>query len=269
MPRMASPTLRAFGFLVLCTVVGRAQDPAAAPVPDPALPDQLKELKSMLADRKMDEDFRAIGLIQQLAKDADKRHPKDADKIVKALAGVYRTGKVRPPDQAHVYREAADALAQYGPEGGKELQKAIVDERVKGREFVPVRAHMLAALGRSKDDKQVTFLLEQALRSPDDDIMAAAGEALGNFTALPLKPRRELVKDLVSRYGEWHMKATQPEPTDPNAPIDFTPQNARRTLGKIEGRWNATLQALTGQTFTSAPDWQRWLNKNKDWQPPA
>jgi hypothetical protein len=252
---------------LLCAAAG-AQAPAAAPVQDAALPEQLKELKTMLGDRKMDEDFRAINLIQQLGKDADKRHPKDAAAIVKALGGVYRTGKQRPPDQAHVYREAADALAGYGAEGAKELQKAITDERLKGREYVPVRAHMLAALGRSKDEKQVEFLLQQALRSPDDDIMAAAGEALGNFTALPIKPRRELVKDLVGRYGEWHLKATQPDPTDPNAPIDFGPQNARQTLTKIEGKWNATLRALTGQSFGNAPDWQRWINKNKDWEPP-
>jgi HEAT repeat protein len=127
---------------------------------------------------------------------------------------------------------------------------------------------MIEALGRTKDQAQVEFLLEQALRSPDDDIMAAAGGALAEFRDLPIKPRRELVKDLVSRYGEWHMKATQPEPSDPNAPVDFTPQNARQTLNKIEPRWTATLQALTGQTFSSAPDWQRWLNKNKEWQPP-
>jgi hypothetical protein len=247
---------------------GIAQDPAAAPALDAALPDQLKDLKTMLLDRKMDEDFRAINLIQQLAKDAAKRHPKDADRIVKALAAVFRTGKLRPPDQAHVYREAADALAQYGPEGAKELQKAIADERLSGRDYVSVRVSMLTALGRSKDDKQVEFLLQQALRSPDDDVMAAAGEALGNFTALPIKQRREVVKDLVGRYGEWHMKATQPDPTNPNAPIDFGPQNARQTLNKIEGKWNATLRALTGQSFGNAPDWQRWLNKNKDWEAP-
>lgn len=261
--------LSLFAGLVLAPLAF-AQAAATPPAPvDPTLPDRLKELRSMVVQPKMEEDFRAVDLIQTLTKDTDKRNPKDLDLIVKALGDVFRTGKVRPADRAHLYDEAAKQLGKLGADGARELVKAVTDNRFKARDYSPVRAKLLTEIGHTKDEKQVDFLLEQALRSPDNDVMGVAGEALGNFTSLEIKHRREVVKQLVSRYGEWHGKATQPESSDPKAPVDFSPQNARETLNRIQGRWNSALSALTGQAFTSAPDWQRWINKNRDWVPPG
>lgn len=244
---------------------------AQAPAPianDPALPEQFKELKAMAANAKMEDDFRAVGLLQKLAADYGKHNAAEQQKIAKALGDVFRTGKVRPPDKPTLYQETGAALAKMGDNGAIELQKAITDPRLKDRDYAPLRAKLIVELGRTKDEKQVDWLLDQARRSPSDDIMAAAGEALGNFTGLEVKKRREVVKDLLKKFGEVHAKATQPDPIDPNAPIDFSPQNARETLAKIEGRWVATLRALTGQSFTSYQEWQRWQNKNPNWAPP-
>ena len=41
------------------------------------------------------------------------------------------------------------------------------------------------------------------------------------------------------------------------------------TLAKLQGPWNRTLTELTGQRFTEQADWQRWLNKNPDWEVPG
>lgn len=223
----------------------------------------------MVKQPKMTEDFRAIGLIQQLAAKPEALHPKDQARIVKALGNVFDRGRVRPPDGTHLYREAADALAKFGEEAGRTLQRAIDDDRIKDRDYAPLRAHMIVALGRTKDEKQVDWLLEQALRSPDDDVLAAAGEALGNFTELPMRPRREVVKRMIRFLGGLVEKASRPINPDPNAPIDFSPQNARATLDKVQSKWNATLAALTGQNFSEQSDWQHWLNKNPDWTPPG
>lgn len=243
--------------------------PGAVQAQAPDLTKELKNLQSMVKDRKMAEDFLAISLIDRLSADPAKLTAKDQAKVAKGLAKVYRTGRLRPPDRLHLYQETADAMAKFGKNGSTLLLKAIETERIKGREYAGLRAYMIRALGRAKDEKQIDWLTKQALRSPDNAVMAAAGEALGNFTKMPLKTRRKLVKSLVGRLGELHMQSTALESSDPKAPIDLGPQNARRTLGQIRRPWNATLTTLTGQKFSTAAQWQRWLNKNRNWKPPA
>jgi len=242
---------------------------AQAPPPpdeDPALSGQLKELKSLVSDRKMENDFQAIGLIQKLSQDVDNRHPKDRDRLAKAFGDVFRTGKTRPPEKDILYRETADALAKLKEDAGKELAKAVEDKR--HQDNLPLQAHLLLALGRTEDEKQVDLLTDTATRSPHDELRAAAGEALGNYTSLDIKPRREAVKTLIRSWGSLHQKATTAESSDPNAPIDLGPQNARRTLRAIEAKWNTTLQKLTGTSLSEFTEWQRWLNKNPNWTPP-
>lgn len=261
-PGMTTSHLWRFLPALVVAAAAAAQDP---PPPDPALPDRIKELKSFCTDPKMESDFRAIGSIRQLVAQPDKLNPKDKEKLAKAFGDVFTWGKVRPPDSDLLYREAGDALAKLGADGAKELLAAIEHSRFKDRDYIPLRAHLLKALGKTKDEKQVDYLVEQARRAPWDQIMAAAGEALGNYDQLELKQRRDVVKQLIIKFGEVHGKASQLESTDPSAPIDLDLNNARDTLQKIQGPFNRTLAALTGQSFSSAPDWRHWLNKNPNW----
>ena len=249
------------------TLAAQAPGVPAAPAVDPALPDQLKELKTLVAEPKMTGDFQAIGLLQKLTQAPDQRNPKDKERLAKGLGEVFRTGKVRPPEKDILYREAGDALAKFGPDGAKELQKVLGDPRHK--DAVALQAHLILALGRTQDDKQVDWLLDTTTRSPHDEIRAAAGEALGSYAAMDVKLRRDVVKTLIREWGSLHQRATTADPTDPNAPIDMGPENARRTLRAVEARWNATLQKLTGTSHSAFPDWQRWLNKNPNWTPPG
>lgn len=248
----------------LLTAALAAQDPV--PPVDPALPDLLKDLKTQLSDKKMALDFQAIGLIQKLTADPKQLNPKDKDRLAKALGDVFRTGKLRTPDKDLVYREAGLALAKLDLDGSKQLLKVLEDKRLEDN--VPLRGHLLEALGKTKDDKQVEYLVDVATRDPHDELRASAGTALGEFTELEVKARREAVKALIREWGSLHQKATQPESSDPSAPIDFGPQNARKTLQAIEGKWVATLTKLTGMTMSGFQDWQRWLNKNPNWNPP-
>ena len=243
--------------------------PGAAPAPplDPALPDQLKELKQLVSEPKMADDFQAITLIQALSKDLDKRNPKDKERIAKGLGDVFRTGKVRPADKDNLYKETSDALAKLETDGSKELAKALADPRFK--DLIAVQAHMMLAIGKTEDDKQVELLLDTTVRSPHDQLRAASGEALGCYTSLEIKLRRDVVKGIIREWGSLHQKATTADNPNPNAPIDPAPANARKTLREVEGKWNATLQKLTGTSFTQFLDWQRWLNKNQNWTPPA
>jgi hypothetical protein len=254
--------------LLLATAILAPSSPAQAPIPpeDPALPGRLDEIEKMLADRAMRDDFRAIGLIQMMVKAPDQLHPKDKGRLAKALGDVFRIGKVRPAGQDHVYREAGDALAKLGEDGGKPLARALADKRLDDN--LPLRAHLTEALGRTQDDRQIDWLIEVATRSPHDELRAAAGTALGEFTAAPVKLRREIVKALIREWGSLHSKATEPTNFDSKAPIDFGPQNAQKTLQVIEARWVRTLSRLTGERMSGFADWQRWLNKNPNWEPP-
>lgn len=240
---------------------------ATPPPVDPALPDQCKQLKAFVADPKMLSDMQAIGLMQKLMQGLDNRNPKDKERLAKAFGEVFRTGKTRTGAKEVLYRETADELSKLGADGAKEIAKAIAEPRNKDNHALV--GHYILALGRTKDDKQVDYLVETTTRSPIDELRGASGEALGNFTDLDLKPRREVVKAILREWGSLHSKATTPAPTDPNAPVDMAPQNARQTLRVVEGKWAATLNKLTGQSHAGFMEWQRWLNKNPGWTPPS
>lgn len=267
---MASPHLLRFlrhGFataLVVATGLATAAAPAQAPAADPALADQLKELKTMVGDSKMAADFQAVQFLKQkLMAGLETRSPKDKERLAKGLGEVFRTGKVRPADKQLLYTETANALAKLGADGAKELLRAASDKRFE--DFVPLVCELVRALGQTQDEKQIEWLLETTIRSPRDEVKGAAGEALGNFAMVDIKVRREVVKGMVREWGSLHALATQRDNPDPNAPIDSGPQNARRTLQVVETKWNGTLQKLTGQSFSKFEEWQRWANKNPNW----
>jgi hypothetical protein len=262
--RVASP----FAVILLMSSL-LAQTPVPAPPPvDPKLPEDLKELKALVAEPKMIADFQAIGLIQSLMKVApDQRNPKDKEKLAKGFGDVFKTGKVRQAEKEVLYRETADALAKLGAVGAKELAKACNDPRFK--DAIPLQAHLLLAIGRTEDEAQLDLLSDTMARSIHNELRAAAGEALGNFTSLEIKARREVVKEMIRAWGSLHSKATQRESSDPSAPIDSEPQNARETLRLCEAKWIATLTKLTGVSMSSFADWQRWENKNPAWVAPG
>lgn len=263
---MAKTPLASFAVaLALAATTLPAQKPPVPPV-DPNLPAQLKDLKSMVKDRKMTLDFQAIGLIQNLIKDVDKKNPKDKKKLVKAFGQIFKTGKLRTGNKDVLYRETSDALEKFGADGAKALLKAVEDKRFDDN--LKLRAHLTVALGRTKDVRQIKYLIEVTTRSPHDQLRAASGEALGFFTEAKDKQKRDIVKEIIRAWGSLHSKATQAERIDPNGPQDFGPQNARRILRACEGKWRSTLGKLTGVSQSAFPDWQRWLNKNKNWEPP-
>lgn len=260
-----SSSIKFAAALALIAGAALAQKPVLPPV-DPNLPARIKELKGLVKDRKMTLDFQAIGLMQSLTKDVTKVNPKDRAKIAKALGGVFTTGKVRTEGKAILYRETSDALAKLSTDGSKQLLKACENKRFKDN--LSLRAHMLRSLGKTKDVKQIDFLLEVTSRSPHDELRAASGQALINYPHAKVKSQRKIVKEIIKAWGSLESKANQAVANDPNGPQDFGPQNARRTLRAAQGKWVATLQKLTGISQSKFMEWQRWQNKNKGWKPP-
>src|SRR5262249_31325543 len=132
MPAMQPLTLglRLAILLAALPAVAPAQTPAppaAQPAADPTPPDKLKDLKMLASQPKMEDDLIAVDKITALMQTADKLNDKDKDKLARGLGEMYRTGKVRPPDRPHLYRETAKALGKLGTDGGRELAKAVTD----------------------------------------------------------------------------------------------------------------------------------------------
>ncbi|MFT4841037.1 MAG: hypothetical protein ACI8UD_003933 [Planctomycetota bacterium] len=266
MNNMAHPsTLKFAAVLALVGGAALAQKPVPPPV-DPTLSAKLKDLRDMVKDRKQVQDWQAIGLMQSLSKDPTKINPKDCTKIIKALEGVFNAGKVRTGGKAILYRETCDALVKFETDGAKPILKAAEHKRFD--DDLQLRAHMLMALGKTKDVKQIDFLLEVTVRSPHDELRAASGQALSNFKHAKVRTQREIVKEIIKAWGSLESKANQAVSNDPNGPQDFGPQNARQTLRIAQGKWVGTLQKLTGLSQSKFMDWQRWQNKNKGWNPP-
>jgi len=231
--------------------------------PDPEVQRQLANLKEIVADKKMGRDAEGGQVIDLLtSKVAAGLAEKDRKDIAKGLEGVFTGGKLREPASIQLYVAAAAALGTMGNDGSKPLKAAFDNKRFPNKpEWVKLREALLRNLGKTKDESMVKFLCEEARRSPEPQLMAAAGEALGNFEGSDQKVRKEIVNNLLIRYGELDSRSRVLDSADIEA------QNARDYLAVISDKWNSTLGRLTGQNFRQYPDWNTWFNKNRaaDW----
>jgi hypothetical protein len=255
--------------LLLVSVAGVApRAPAQDDPPEPAaaaadLDEQLAKFDEAINDRKATRDAEAQGLIDQMLKRYPSLDEKEKASVVKALSDCLLSPHVkREPDQRALFIAASAALGNMGDEGAKVLSKAFDNPKFKAREWIAMRAQFLKNIGNTKDERQVDFLIERAGRDTEDDIMRAAGEALGNFEKSDQKVRKKIVKELIKKFGEIHSKANAN--LDPG---DALVKRAKEQLTAISHDWNESLSKLTGETLTTAPDWQRFYNKKKndDW----
>ena len=261
---MASfPVVSLIAAMVLSQGAAPAQQRQEPPV-DKLIPKRISELKGYIKNRKMTDDFQAIGLMQSLTQAPEQQNSRDKKKVAKGLGDCFKLGKVREGGRDRIYRQAADALAKYGADGAKELAKYIDNKRFKDN--LSLRAHMLRALGKTQDDKQIDYLIEVTSRSHHSELRAASGEALGNYTNADIKDKREIVKMIIRAWGSLESEASRPVGNDPNGSVDFGPGNAQAILGACRGKWRTTMQKLTGVTNRDFRQWQRWENKNKRWK---
>jgi hypothetical protein len=223
--------------------------------PDPKVAETIKELKAAVSDRQMAKDVEAIGLIDTLLKDFENYVEKDQRDIVNALADVYRS-RQRPPDQIGLYEAAAVALGRMGKDGGTALLRAYNEDKIGKRDYVRVRAVILRNLGKVQDESHAKFLTDRAVRDPEDEIMAAAGEALGNYDAAKQNVRKQIFETLLRKFMEVESGAKAN--LDPG---DAQVKSHKDTLTRISDPWNTTMARLTGQTHRTAEDWNRWWNK--------
>lgn len=245
---------------LVLTAAGLAQDPAPPKGPDKEVAEKIAELNEIVQDRKQARDEEGLPLIDALhTKRQAGVDPKDAAAIVKAFADVLNKGKLRPVGRTALYNGAAMALGYCGDDGAKVLKAAYSGKRFPDKpDWVPLRENLLRNLGRTKDESMVKFLCNEARRQPEAALQAAAGEALGNFEESSEAIRKEIVSELLIRYGELAELASQ---TNAN---NVEVQNAQDRLNTIAEKWNSTLARLTRQNFTTFREWQAWHNKHRN-----
>lgn len=262
---MSSFRVRWFAVCALLAGLLPAQgDPADADKlkPDPEVPKLLATLKEIVMDKKMARDAEGVQVIDLLTtKVAGGLADKDRKSVAKGLEGVFTQGKLRAPATIQIYVAAAAALGTMGTDGSAPLKAAFDNKKFPNKDWVKLREALLRNLGKTKDESMVKFLCEEARRSPEPQLMAAAGEALGNFEASDQKVRKDIVNNLLIRYGELDSRSRVLDSADIEA------MNARDYLAVISDKWNSTLGRLTGQNFRQYPEWNTWFNKNRaaDW----
>ncbi len=248
------------GFVAASCGAVRAQDPDAPKDGDKEVAAKVAVLKEVVQDKKFARDAEGLEAIDALLKKIGAGvGPKDKQAIVKSLDDVLSSGKLRPPENTGLYVGAAKALGYCGEPGAKVLKEAYTNKRYPEKKpWVPLREHLLRELGRTKDESMVKFLCDEARRSPEPALQAAAGEALGNFEESDEKIRKEIVKELLIKYGELAELASQ------MGSANIEAQNARDRLAALSDKWNTTLGKLTRQNLHKFGEWQTWYNKNKN-----
>jgi hypothetical protein len=257
--------LRTHTILVLALVLVApsllAQPKPAAAKPDPEVKAKLDEFKKLITDRKGAKDPDAIQIIDSVLTRFDKLHPKDKKDFAKALYEPLKNSRVkREPADCRLFQASIVALGKTGTEGSKYLKDAFENKKRFGdKEWRSLRAEMLKNLGKTKDEKYVKFLKDEALRNIEDSLMAAAGEALGEYADADLKVRQDICKDLIKKFSIIYENA--------NANLD-TGDLQRKTwedrYKAVADPWNTTLKKLTKQHYRTPNDWQRFYNKNKN-----
>lgn len=243
-----------------------AQSPAAKT--DPQIKEQLKLYVQFIKDRKGSKDTEAKEIIDKILQKFDTLHPKDKSDYAKAISQSLLSKKCkRKPEQAGIYRTTIFALGRLGKHGGRYLAKAFDNKsKFKGKKpWLNLRALMLEHLGRTKDKKYIDFLLDVALKDPNDSLMSSAGGALKHYKDMPLKVRKPMVKQLIKKFAQVYDNANTNLDSG-----DMTRQTWERRLAAVSDPWNTALQALTKQRIRSPNKWNNFWNKEKksNWDKP-
>ncbi len=251
----------------LALLLALCAPPAAAPAGSgpaevrPVVSGLVDELQQELARKAIDA-AHAKELVLRLAAEFAISGTRERAPIVRAIERCLAAKQQGKPD-GELVCHAARALAGMAPESLPVLEraldnKALLKEKEIGRTLV-------LALGKTRD-KSVTKTLLGLLDSPDDGIVAAAGEALGEFEGAPLALRKQLFEETLKALTQAKdQKDSQVQQTlDPNSPHDAA---AVKRYDALQAAFGATLQRLSKQDARSPELWQRWWTRNKraDW----
>ncbi len=236
------------------------------PAQEEEVADDRPEVKELLerfkehTGRRGREDDLAVKCVFQLRTEFQASGPRDRKDIAKAL---YRTMKVKRKAsrqgirQQELFFTAAAALGEMAPESVRDLIRLIGDRN--HRDDFEVQVRILAAVGRTRDEKAVDPLLD-VLGEYQARLQAAAARALGNFTGLDQKQRKRIFEDLLKTLERSH-NDLQSEPGS---------STAQDRWGRLSGPAQSSMRKLSGAEASGVESLRRWWNKNKrrDWDEP-
>ena len=219
------------------------------------------ELEDALAHRKAAE-AHTQELVERLAAEFNVSGTKDRATIVKALERCFAARQQGKP-VVDLACKSARAMAAMAPESLPVLNRALGnDTLLKEHELART---LVLALGKTKD-KAALKPLFAFLDHRDDGLVAAAGEALGEFDGAPQVTRKQVFEEGLKALMQAKdtMDAQTQSALDPNAPHDDAAQKRYET---IAAALSTSLQRLAKQDPRKPEEWQRWWNKNKraDW----
>ncbi len=227
----------------------------------PAVATLVDDLQQELARRAIDE-ARAKQLVEKLAAEFAVSGTRERAPIVRVLERCLSAKQQGKPD-GELVCHAARALAGMAPESLPVLERAL-DNKILLKEKEVGRTLVLA-LGKTRD-KSATKTLLDLLDNPDETIVAAAGETLGEYEGASLALRKQLFDEaLKALLRAKEEKDSQVQQTlDPSSPHDAA---AVKRYELLEAAFGSALQRLSKQDARSAEMWQRWWSKNKraDW----
>jgi len=200
-----------------------------------------------------EQDGEAIQLVGRLSTEFARSGERDRKDIVKALDRCMNLRR-RPlaedqPDNA-LFRAVGQALGGMGPESVRTLEKWI--DNNKHEDDLVLQRVLILALGSTRDEDAVDTLMD-LLNEYQWVKQGAAAEALGQFTGLENKDRKEVFEELLKTLGA----AEYARQDDPQS------SDARLRLNTIRGPIQTSLQRLSGANVNGYANWQSWWNDNK------
>ncbi|MCA9001232.1 MAG: HEAT repeat domain-containing protein [Planctomycetes bacterium] len=241
-------------------VVQDAEGEEENPIEDKreAVKNLLDDLKEQVKKRG-EEDDAAVSTLEALMNEFPNSGPKDRASIVKGVADCFKQKRNYSDEDGYdnkLFLAAAVAMGKMGPESVKPLAKLIGDK--KHRANLALQARIIQSLGQTKDKDAIKPLLD-LLGHKDYQVEQAAAQALGYFTEMPEKVRKdifeEVLKTLMSAYNNKEADTNNQQP------------EVHKRYDAVSSSLVTTLQALSGHEEGSPPAWQSWWNNNKreDW----
>jgi len=245
-----------------------APAPSLPLVPTPALvltqddekPDKREEVKELLdtfsghCKKRGAEDLEAIGVVDALLKEFPESGPKDRKAIVSGLGKAFKEKRREDSNGVRdnkLYLAVGVALGEMGPESTAELLSWI--QHKTHRKDLALQRVLILSLGKNKDEKKGKKALIDLLVHKDPPVQAATAEALGNYTHLDHKGRKEVFEEILKVLTS----VSNAKDSDVNNRI------ARERYDVIAAPMITTLQDLSGANVREPSAWRTWWNKNK------
>lgn len=233
--------------------ISRAEDPAPVADKRPEVEQLLATFKAH-TEKKGSEDRDAIAVIDKLIPEFEKSGPKDKAAIVTALGKVFdlrRNEEKEGVPNNGLYVSSATALGVMAPESTKTIVAAIDNKNLKKQ--IVVRTTLIRSLGKTKDTKEAVEPLIGLLQDKDSPIVAAAGEALGEFSGADLATRKKAFEALLK------VVTAAKDLTD----SDTNNTTARERYDTIVSAFVTSLGKLSKHDERNPDKWRDWWNKNK------